>query len=209
MASLLHAVECEFCCEIYGEWFQAAGFSHARKLIQIPVITHTRNLVDIVVKMEWKEIPLHASVAAILIPFYYIFILLLHSCYFSLFCSLPTMQVYSCHSFSAAEMKSSRTPPFSLMKYLTLLFQSIIHWVLWKPLQWLPSQERKTGGFFMYPAELFQQRGNVEMIYTAMWCIIPMCTHTMREAVSAISSWEHTAAVFRGISQVAKAFFRF
>lgn len=209
VASLLHAAEHEFCCEIYCEWFQAEGFSHAKKLIQIPAITHTGNLIDIVVKMEWEEIQLHGYVAAVLIPFYYVFILLLHPCYFSLFCCLPITQAYFCLSSSAAELKSSRTPPFSPVKYPTLLFQLIIHWVLWKPLQWLPSQETRTGGFFMYPTELFRWRGNTEMIYTPTWCLIPVCTHAMREAVSAISSWEHAAAAFRGISQVAEAFFRF
>lgn len=123
---------------------------------------------------------------------HYVFaILLFHPCYFHFFCNLPITQMYccihrhACHSSSAAEY--SRASPFLPVKHLTLLFQLLIHWVLWKPLQWLPFQERKMGGFVMYLTELFRWRGNTEMIYTPIRCIVHMCTHDTRKAVWMLS----------------------
>lgn len=66
------------------------------------------------------------ALSLLLFPFFAVY--LPHKCTFA----IPFLQL----SWKAAE--------FSLVKCLTLLFQLIIHLVLWKPLHWLPSQERKT-----------------------------------------------------------------
>lgn len=130
---------------------------------------------------------------AVLLVFSFPFIMHLCCCCIPVF--LPFFAVYLPHkcTFTTPFLQLSwKAAEFSPVKYLTLLFQLIIHWVLWKLLQWLPSQERKMGGFLMYPTELFWWRGNMELMHTPMWCSIPVCAQAMKEAVSGVSSWEHS-----------------
>lgn len=106
----------------------------------------------------------------------YVFAILLFQLHY-----FPFFAIYLSHCSSAAEY--SRAALFLPVKHLTTLFQLLVHWVLWKRLQWLPFQERKMGGFLVYLTELFKWRGNMETMHTPLRCIVHMCTHGMRKAV--------------------------
>lgn len=77
---------------------------------------------------------------------------------------------HACHFSLAAEYR--RVSLLLPMKYLTLLFQLLVHWVLWKPLQRLPFQESKMEGFFLYLTQLFRWRENMKMICTPIQWIV-------------------------------------
>ena len=135
--------------------------------------------------MEWEKIPLHDYVVTALIPFimyllYYCFILAIFPVLQSTYQASILLYLQACLPlfFSSWIQQGFTTFTSEASDY----FQLLIHWVPWKPLQWLPFQERKMGSVFMYLTALFRWKGNTEKIYTPVRCIIHMCTHDMRKA---------------------------